>query len=148
MIWLLSLHIMALSIWSAGALYVPAVLAGAGKEVNEFSRTPIGQDSIPRFVYTHIATPAALIAIIAGSLVFLVNNSIEFWLIAKLTLVAMLAAAHACMGLLIIRVERQQFKFVSALSWIFIVFLLIILTLIIWLVLAKPGVPEVLPWSL
>lgn len=148
MIWLLSLHIMALSVWSAGALYVPIVLSGAGKQVNEFSITPGEHDSIARFVYTHIATPAALISITVGSLVFLVNNSIEFWLIAKLTLVAMLAAAHACMGLLIIQVERQQFRFIRALSWLFIIFLLIISTLIIWLVLAKPGVPEALPWTL
>lgn len=127
---------------------MPVVVSGAAKEVDDFTRTPRGQDSIARFVYTHIATPSALIAIVAGSLVFLVNNSIEFWLIAKLTLVAALVVVHACMGLLIIRVERQQLQFIRAFSWLVIVFLLIILTLIVWLVLAKPDVPEVLPWAL
>src|SRR5690625_6874747 len=61
-----------------------------------------------RFVYTQVASPAALASIVAGSAVFWVDNTVTFWLIAKLTVVTLLVATHAAMGLLVLRMERAQ----------------------------------------
>ncbi|TRW48411.1 hypothetical protein FM042_09555 [Aliidiomarina halalkaliphila] len=148
MLWVLSLHIIFLTIWVAGAYYVPVVLAGAGRHENKFTDPPAGIDSMARFVYTHIATPAALISITAGSVVFWLNQSAEFWLIAKLTLVTMMAACQASMGLLIIRVERKEYAKVRVLSYSLIVLLSLLIAAILWIVLAKPAIPESLPWTL
>lgn len=147
MLWVLSLHIIFLSIWVAGAYFVPVILAGAGRHENNFSEPPEGIDSMARFVYTHVATPAALISITAGSAVFLINQSANFWLLVKLTFVAILAAAHASLGLLIIRVERKQYAQVRAWSYAFIALLSTLIIIILWIVLAKPAVPEVIPWT-
>lgn len=148
MIWFLLLHIIALLIWGAGVLYIPVVLAGAAKSANEFESNPPKHDSIARFVFTHIATPAALIAMVAGTIVFLLNHTTEFWLIAKLTLVTMLVLTHAFLGLLITRAEREQYQYMRLMSWVSSVVLILLMVLIIWLVLSKPEVPEVLPWTL
>lgn len=148
MLWMLSLHIIFLTIWVAGAYFVPVILAGAGRHENNFSDPPQGIDSMARFVYTHVATPAALISITAGSVVFLINQSADFWLLAKLTLVAIMAAAHASLGLLIIRVERKQYAMVRAWSYVFIALLSVLIVAILWIVLAKPAVPEGVPWTL
>ena len=59
-------------------------------------------DSLSRFVFTRISTPAALAAIVAGTLVFLVDYTVDGWLVAKLTLVSLLAVAHTLAGLLIL----------------------------------------------
>lgn len=147
-IWFLLLHISALLIWAAGVLYVPVVLAGAAKSANEFASNPPSHDSVARFVFTHIATPAALVAIVAGTIVFLLNQTTEFWLVAKLTLVTLLVFTHAFLGLLITRAERKQYQYMRLMSWVSSVILALLMLLIIWLVLAKPGVPEVLPWTL
>lgn len=148
MIGFLLLHIIALLMWGAGALYIPVLLAGAAKSTNEFESAPPNHDSVARFVFTHIATPAALIGIVAGTIVFLLAHATEFWLVAKLTLVTILAVTHASLGLLIVRAERKQYRFLRLMSWAVSLVLTLVMGLIIWLVLSKPGVPEVLPWTL
>ncbi|MCC5854147.1 MAG: hypothetical protein JJU10_00505 [Idiomarina sp.] len=101
-----------------------------------------------RFVYTHIASPAAIISITAGSIVFWLNQSADFWLLVKLTLVTVMACIQAAMGLLIIRVEREQYARVRFWSRLMLVVLVFVITAILWIVLAKPAIPEVLPWVL
>lgn len=148
MLFILSVHIIFLTVWCAGALYVPVILAGAGRHGNAFSAPPAGIDSMARFVYTHIASPAAIISITAGSIVFWLNQSADFWLLVKLTLVTVMACIQAAMGLLIIRVEREQYARVRFWSRLMLVVLVFVITAILWIVLAKPAIPEVLPWVL
>lgn len=153
MLWVLSLHIMTMVVWTAATLYVAIVLhtdAGkpiskegalsVGEQANFIGRAP-GIDSIARFVYTHVATPAALISIAAGSVVFLLNESRDFWLIAKLTLVTLLCVAQACMGLLIIKAERGEHKNIRLWCKFLLILFCVLMTVIVWIVLAKPAEP-------
>lgn len=159
MLWVLSLHIMSLLVWTAAALYVAIVLMTharqqlapppmqedlqAQAETGEagFTHAPSSVDSIARFVFTHVASPAAIISITAGSAVFLLNQSHHFWLLAKLTLVTFLCITQALMGLIIIRAERGKFKHMVLYCRAFLLVLCVLMVAIVWIVLGKPATP-------
>ncbi|MGX5913818.1 CopD family protein [Aliidiomarina sp. Khilg15.8] len=148
MLWILLLHIIALLIWAAAVLYVPMLIVSAARERVNFTELPEGIGSMARLVFTHVASSAAVIAIIAGTLVFVVNETLTFWLLVKLTLVTLMVALHASLGLLITRLERAQLRYVVAASWILFGLLSTCIILVMWVVLAKPAVPEAIPWTL
>jgi len=148
MLWFLTLHIAALLFWLAGLLYLPILLSGVAKSRTEIADTPYQHDSIGRLVFTHVATPAALLAIAAGTLVFLLDGNIEPWLILKLALVTMLVACHAGSGLLVLRAEREEGGPLQPWCSLLLLAVSILIVLIIWLVLAKPELPEEVIWPL
>ncbi|WP_447555964.1 CopD family protein [Vreelandella sp. EE22] len=102
--WLKLLHIAALVIWCGSLLYLPALLNYAlvlRKDAGFAQGTP----PMPRFFYNTIATPAALVAIGSGTLLFLVHGLMGGWLILKLGAVVAMVAAHGMFGWLILRLE-------------------------------------------
>lgn len=139
--WLLLLHISALICWCGSLLYLPALINGAvglqGKAATA-SFDPSFGISLPRDIFTLVATPAALLAIGAGTAVFLVEGIVAFWLLAKLTLVVGLVLVHMGVGLLIGRVERGQQTHVGRWSSLCGVTAALLMVTIIWLVLYKP----------
>ncbi|TVP88115.1 MAG: hypothetical protein EA348_11470 [Pseudomonadaceae bacterium] len=136
MLWLLTLHIAALLIWSAGLIYLPLLIAGTRNDSLALGCAPANADSIARWLFTRVASPAAAVAIVAGSLVFLVNGTTDLWLMVKLTLVTLLVVAHAFSGLLVIRLEAG--KSVVRASYVLLAGVLLLLAAVLWLVLAKP----------
>lgn len=141
MLWLLSLHIMALLGWSAALFYLITLLIGAGSPSPVSAASTLHYDSMARFVFTQVASPAALASIVAGSAVFWVDNTVTFWLIAKLTVVTLLVATHAAMGLLVLRMERAQLAGLRPTGYVLAVWICLLLGIILWLVLAKPSAP-------
>ena len=145
MLWFLVLHIAALLFWGACLLYLPALIAGAAQDHHSaINEPPDPYDSIARFVFTRVATPAALLAIIAGSLVFLVDHTVTVWLIAKLTLVVGLVFVHTLMGMLVLRLEAGNGKPLGVWCLVLGLVACALMVAIIWIVLAKP-VLEVWP---
>ena len=154
MLWFLVLHIAALLFWGACLLYLPALIAGADQDAaaNDDSASDSSAisepsnpfDSIARFVFTRIATPAALLAILAGSLVFLIDHTVTVWLVAKLTLVVGLVFVHTLLGMLILRLEARNGKPLRIWCLMLGLAACVLMAGIIWLVLAKP-VLEVWP---
>lgn len=144
MLWFLVPHIAAMLIWTASLLYLPTLIIGSITHKSLVYEPRDRFDSIPRFMFTHIATPAALVAIIAGTWVFIVNQTIDTWLIAKLTLVAALAVCHTLVGLMILRSETDNGK--SVVGWCRFLMLVVALLMcaIFWLVLAKPDMEQLL----
>ncbi|MBU2886504.1 CopD family protein [Gilvimarinus agarilyticus] len=132
--WLLAFHIAALLCWCGALLYLPGL-------VMTQQRTAINTEldlQPPRFVYSLIATPAALAAIIAGTLVFSFYRIWDIWLIAKLLLVAALVLVHLLLGWLVARAERQPPNHLPLWCYSTVLLAGVIMTAIIWLVLAKP----------
>lgn len=148
MLWLLVLHIIALLFWAAGLLYLPLLLGGMGAPQAQLLEVPHRYDSVARFVFTHVATPAALIAIVTGSGLFLVGRTMEYWLILKLTAVTLLVLCHVSAGLLVLRAEDEAAAPMIRSCRVLALVLCVIMAVIVWIVLAKPSVPEALPWSL
>lgn len=99
MLWLLALHIAALALWSAVLLYLPALIA---------SGVATGADSPARRLFTHGLTPAALLAIIAGTWLFLLDRNASPWLLAKLVLVCALVVCHGVLAVLLLRAPRLR----------------------------------------
>lgn len=147
MLWILALHIIALLFWAAALLYLPALIAGVAAGRTEIIESHHRHASVARFVCTHVATPAALVAIISGTVVFLLDRTVEIWLIVKLTLVTGLVVCHTLAGLLILRAEGEGGKPVRLWCWLLGIVLCVLMTAIVWIVLAKPAV-DVGPWSL
>lgn len=138
MLWFLLLHIIAFVLWCASLLYLPALIAGIHTEKIQIVEPYNQYGSVARFVFTHIATPAALAAIISGTLVFLFNRTIEVWLIAKLTLVVGLVIGHALTGLLLLHTQDRSTKPVRRWCRMLSGVLCALMAAIIWVVLAKP----------
>ena len=158
MLWILMLHVAALVCWGASLLYLPFLAATIEPNSPDDSILHRPFDSIQRFVFTHVATPVAILAIMSGTIVFLLDRNISPWLIIKLSLVVGLVICHALLGLLIQKGENLRQRIIAAEDaktgvaqrWLRraclalgLLILLLILS-IIWLVLIKPTV--VWPW--
>lgn len=146
MLWFLALHITAIILWCGALLYLPLLIAStqtSRAELPEFPR----HDSLARSVFTHIATPMALLAILSGTIVFLMDRTTEIWLLAKLTAVMGLVIGHTLAGGLVLWAEDEDGRSVSPWCWMLEAGLLGLIAAILWLVLAKPT-PELLPWTL
>lgn len=139
MLWFLILHISTLIIWCASLLYLPALIAGIHTKQIEIHEPYDQYGSVARFVFTHIATPAALIAIISGTLVFVLNRTVEIWLIAKLTLVTGLVVGHTLAGLLLLHTQDRSTKPIRRWCWMLSAVLCALMVAIVWVVLAKPA---------
>lgn len=140
MLWFLLLHIIAVLFWAASLLYLPALIAGRVTHDEKIKEPQTPYDSISRAVFTYIATPAALIAIITGTLVFVFNYTTDPWLIAKLTLVSLLVVCHTLAGLLILRAESKNGK--PVLPWCVLLGITCgsLMLAIVWIVLSKPSI--------
>lgn len=139
MLWFLVLHIIALLFWTASLLYLPALILGAVTGGNSIEEPPDPLGSVSRYVFTRVATPAALVAIAAGTLVFVINRTIDAWLVAKLTLVAGLVGVHALTGWLILRAEEHRDRPLKRWCVLLTVVAATLMLAIIWLVLSKPA---------
>lgn len=144
MIWFLGLHIMALLIWCATLLYLPALIAGIHTRQIAISEPDNKYGSVARFLFTFISTPAALLAIISGTLVFLIDHTVEVWLIAKLTLVVALTVNHTFAGLLLLHTQDRNLKPIQNWCKLLSGIVSVLMIAIVWIVLAKPAA-EVLP---
>lgn len=133
----LVLHICALLAWSAGLLYLPTLLTE-----NVYSKThdsfSCRRSALPRWLFTRVVTPAALLAIMAGTAVFLLNRTTTPWLIAKLALVSLLVLLHAAMGLMIMRFEDGRLRHPQRWNVAHTISTCTTLLAILYLVLAKP----------
>lgn len=138
--WLLMFHIAALLCWCGTLLYLPGLLVGRTGGVNTVTQPAHSANylALPRLVYTRIATPAALTAIIAGTLVFYRYGIWDVWLMVKLILVTLLVVLHLLTGLLIAKTERGKVQRIKAYAYVIALLLGATMTAITWLVLAKP----------
>lgn len=139
--WLKILHITALVIWCGSLLYLPALLNHA-LQLRKDAGFAQGTPSMPRFFYISIATPAALLAIASGTLLFLFHGLLGGWLVLKLGAVVLMVAAHGCFGWLILRLEKGIYSGVKTATLLALLLALAGIFGVLGFVLAKP-----LEWS-
>lgn len=149
MIGILTLHVVALLSWCAALLLLLGILGSAHATTQPAPRLTLvlrHNDSLARMLFTLVASPLALLAILSGTAVFLINLTTAPWLIIKLSFVTVLVAGHTLAGLLIIRLETN--RSVRRPAWLLAIALGAVILVILWLVLAKPdglslqGTPE------
>lgn len=134
----LALHIATMLMWIASLVYLPTLIIGRQTRQLQMQESSRRYDSIARFVFTQVASPAAIVAIISGTAVFLLNRTTDPWLIAKLTLVALLVVGHCLMGLVVVRLETDRTRSLRLGCTLLLIFYCLITVAIVWLVLAKP----------
>lgn len=148
--WLLLLHISGLVVWCGSLLYLPALISGAAPTRSNPIESAISErdcSSLARMLFTLVATPAALFAILSGTVIFLTQGILEFWLMAKLTVVVALVTCHLVGGLLIMRAERGRYRHLTKACVTLGVIVITLIMIIFWLVLAKP-LQEAEAWTL
>lgn len=141
MAWIKALHITFLLIWCAGLLYLPGLFSEYAHANDRASRQRMRM--ITRYVFIVVASPAAVLAVITGSVLAYIGTIQGSWLPAKLIVVSLLVFFHLYCGAHVVQLERgentQRRQFHLALLGLPVV----LIGCILWLVLAKP---DLLGW--
>lgn len=104
--WLKLLHIVAIASWSGMLLYLPALVV-TNSHARNWHGTELNGHVFARYLFTHGATPAALVAIFTGTLLFVKDATTDGWMVLKLFSVAGLVLCHVACGFLVLRAEQQ-----------------------------------------
>jgi uncharacterized membrane protein len=110
----------------------------AGARSASSSASPALPRQWPRQVFIGLATPAALLAIASGTLIFATQGPLAPWLMFKLGFVGLLVLGHGACGMLVLRTERGELGGLRWASRIMVVLLVACLLAVAWLVLRKP----------
>jgi len=99
-------HIAALIVWCGGLFALPLMLSrhDAGNTGDDFVRIR----RATHLTYTIGVTPAAVVAVVAGTWLIFLRDALVPWLYAKLVFVALLVAAHAWIGHIIVTVAETR----------------------------------------
>lgn len=143
MIWVKTLHIAAIAIWSAGLICLPGLYVQRAHVPDQPSLHRL--QGMVRFMYVAMVSPAAFVAVGSGTALIFLQESFEPWFSVKLVFVGAMVTLHILTGLVIIRLFEEGNVYPV---WRFVaVTVLTLLTVgaILVVVLAKPGIPNLLP---
>ena len=146
-IWVLTLHIAVMLLWCGTHLLLLVLLKGLHSHRGTDAPSLLELDNsaaLPRWLFTRLTTPAALLAIMSGTGVFLLNHTIEAWLLLKLVLVTLLVIALTLTGLLLLSARELPAARVQRYCNALLVVSCSLMLSIVWTVLAKPQA-ELLP---
>ena len=100
-----ALHILALFIWCGGLIAMPLMLTRHDPADTRDDYRRIRRAT--HLTYTTVVTPAAVIAVIAGTWLIFLRETYVPWLYAKLFFVVLLVSGHAWMGHILVRVAES-----------------------------------------
>ena len=96
--WTKAIHIGAIMFWCAGLLVLPMIYAKRaglrGEPLHELHR-------FARSAFIHVTSPAAFVAVVAGSLLIFLRDAFTIWMALKLVAVGLLVALHIRQGYII-----------------------------------------------
>lgn len=131
------LHISALSLWCAGLVALPLLLARhhPDRTQHHFTRLRL----VTHHGYTRVVTPAAVIAIAGGTALIYLRGTWTPWFLAKLVLVGLLALFHAWVGHITLNMGERDGEYHPPPAWPLVGGSLATMIAILVLVLAKPA---------
>lgn len=130
-------HIAALLIWCGGLLVLPLMLAHQTPTVAAHEYIVLRR--MTHITYTMCVTPAAVIAVIAGTWLIFLREVFVPWFYAKLACVALLVAVHAWIGHTLAQISEQPREYRPPGAILPIIAALLPVIAILILVLSKPG---------
>ncbi len=141
--WVKGLHIAALILWCAGLVALPLVLSkhDVAEEQADYARLR----RITHYGYTRIVTPAAVVAIAAGTALIFLRGVFEPWMFAKLVAVGLLVVIHGLTGHVVVLMSERRGEYAPPSSKPLIAVTLATMTVILLLVLGKPVMPDLVP---
>jgi len=131
-------HLAAIAVWSGGLIALPFLFwqrrtLEAGLDLDRLHR-------VARLVYVELTSPAAFIAIASGTALIFLRATFAEWFSLKMVLVGIMAMLHVVAGLVLVQLFLPEGRF-SRLSYLALTSAYIVLiTAIIWIVLAKPHI--------
>lgn len=141
------IHIAALSLWCAGLVALPLLLARhhPDRTQHQFTRIRL----VTHYGYTRLVTPAAVIAITAGTVLIYLRDVWTPWFLVKLVLVGWLALFHAWVGHITLNMGERDGDYCPPPAWPIVGGSLATMIGILVLVLAKPAISaDLLPdWA-
>jgi uncharacterized membrane protein len=102
--YLKALHIVALLLWCGGLFALPSMLAWHDHAIGQADFRRIRRAT--HYAYTLAVTPAAVVAVVAGTWLILIREVYEPWLYLKLVFVALLVAFHGWIGHILVAVAE------------------------------------------
>ncbi|MBN2973116.1 CopD family protein [Roseomonas aeriglobus] len=137
------LHIAALILWCAGLIALPLVLAKhrRGEAQTTYARLRL----LTHDSYTMIVTPAAVIAIAAGTALIYLRGAFAPWMFAKLVAVGLLVCLHALVGHTVVLMSERRGDYAPPPAAPLVVGSIATMVVVLLLVLAKPIVPDIAP---
>lgn len=129
-------HIVGLALWCAALIGLPLLIWANRKTVNQSDYAQFRM--VTHVGYIAIATPAALVAIIAGTGLIFAAQIFQPWFLAKLAFVAALVVVHAWLGHLIQKSGEERRTHWSGAPILALVLILPLIAVILGLVLTKP----------
>jgi putative membrane protein len=130
------LHIAALSVWCAGLVGLPLLLArhAPNGDQIDFARLRV----VTHQSYVRLITPAAVIAIAVGTALIFVRSVFVPWMFVKLVMVGLLVIIHAWIGHITLRMGEQQGDYIPPAAMPLVGASLVAMLAILVLVLGKP----------
>lgn len=131
-----ALHIVALVLWCAGLLAMPLMLSEHDPADSTADYTRIRKAT--HLTYTMAVTPAAVIAVIAGTWLIFLREVFVPWLYLKLFFVMLLVLAHAWIGHILVAAAERSEAHRPPSALLPVAAVLIPVAAILFLVLGKP----------
>jgi protoporphyrinogen IX oxidase len=129
-------HIVGLAIWCGGLVALPLMLARHDPAVSQRDYMLIRRAT--HFTYTMCITPAAVVAVIAGTWLIFLREVFTPWLYLKLAFVALLVFAHVWIGRILVKVAETPGEHRPPEPYVPMATVLLPAFAILVLVLAKP----------
>ena len=132
------IHLGTIAIWSAGLIVLPLLFSQrrgleTGSELDRLHR-------FTRFVYVGMTSPAAFLAIGSGTVLIFLQTTFLEWFSLKMVLVGLLVMLHVVAGLTLMHLFEPTGRF-GRFSYVALtVSYLVLITAIVWVVLAKPHI--------
>ena len=141
------LHIAGIVLWSAGLIALPLLLAQHDSEHGQREYQRVRR--FTHYGYTRLLTPAATIAVAAGTALLFLRSVFVPWMFGKLVLVGALVVLHAWIGNLVVRMGEHNNERQPSPATPLVIAGLVLMLGILMLVLAKPALNPRLPeWLL
>ena len=135
--WTKAIHIAGIMLWCAGLMLLPMIYARRnglrGEPLHELHR-------LARSVFIHLTSPAAFVAIIAGTLLIFLRDVFTVWMALKLVAVGLLVIIHVRQGYIILRLFEPGRRYARWRQYIATGGTLGAIFAVLILVLAKPSI--------
>ncbi len=134
-----AVHLATLAIWCAGLVALPVVMQIYGRASKVHTQAGFAEFRLlTHRAYTVVITPAAVVTITAGSLLFVLEGLRDPWMLAKLLTVVGMVLIHAWLGHLISLTGEGAGRYRIPPPMPALIGALTFMALTLWLVLAKP----------
>lgn len=138
-----ALHIAALSIWCAGLVMLPVLMHAYGR--GPAIRTQAGYTEfrwLTHYGYIALLTPAAVVAVSAGTVLIFLQEVLDIWMMVKLLAVTGMVLVHAWLGHLVVVAGEGNGAYNLPPVAVALVVVLPLIAVVLWLVLAKPTLED------